>query len=262
MLVIQAAEGEGLRHPSEPQPPPFTAQPINKEPILTTSEPIPNVPDEAVYEEWDDRVGRATTAAASLDAVQASGGSLRCQEAMGGSIAQTRSEKVKKLEQITKTRQARRRAKIIVSVEIQGRHGQEMEFETEVYTTKDVSAAGAAVTTVGASISNVSPPRVSTAEDISIAETLVYIRRSAAKDKAAVRLQEQLDEEERKRIDKHMGSHTLQQLKRLSFDELKNLFKATMRRVGVFVPMETKIRREVHELAAGILKRDVEEELD
>ncbi|GJS67037.1 hypothetical protein Tco_0681601 [Tanacetum coccineum] len=81
-----------------------------------TSEPIPNVADEVVYEEWDDRVERATTTAASLDAEQASGninrtqstampnvplprgigagGSLRCQEAMGGSIAQTRFERV------------------------------------------------------------------------------------------------------------------------------------------------------------------------
>ncbi|GJW19170.1 hypothetical protein Tco_0026606 [Tanacetum coccineum] len=40
--------------------------------ITETSEPIPNVPDEAVYEEWDDRVERATTTAASLDAEQAS----------------------------------------------------------------------------------------------------------------------------------------------------------------------------------------------
>ncbi|GKC95303.1 hypothetical protein Tco_1160745, partial [Tanacetum coccineum] len=388
-------------------------------------------------------------------------GSPRCQEAMRGSIAQTRSEKVptqsydsplsrfntlgsdegsmtlheltvlctqlsnkvesleielkqtkqtygatftklikkvKKLEQTVKTIQARRRAKIIVSDDeedledsskqgskideidqdpnitlvehdskIQGRHGQEMEFETEVYTAKNVSTAGA-------SISTASPLRVSTTEDISTAETLVYIRRSAAKDKgkakidesepeqtktklqqrqeragyeAAVILQEQLDEEERKRIArvheeassfnieewediqatieadeelaqriqaeerekyseakkarllaklinqkkryfaqqrakerknkpftqaqqrtymsnyiKHIGSHTLQQLKRLSFDELKNLFEATMRRVGAFVPMETEIRKEVPELAARSSKRDAEEELD
>ncbi|GJS24817.1 hypothetical protein Tco_0453449 [Tanacetum coccineum] len=40
------AEKEGLGQPSKPQPPP------------QTSEPIPNVPDEAVYEEWDDRVER------------------------------------------------------------------------------------------------------------------------------------------------------------------------------------------------------------
>ncbi|GJU39709.1 hypothetical protein Tco_1192666 [Tanacetum coccineum] len=156
--------------------------------------------------------------------------------------------------------------------EIQGRHGQEMEFETEVYTAEDVSTTGAVVTTVSASISIASPLRVSTTEEISTAKTLVYIRRSAAKDKgkakidesepeqtntkwqerqeragyeAAVRLQEQLDEEERKRIAR-----------------LKNLFEATMRRVGTFVPMETEIRREVLELAAGSSKRDAEEELD
>ncbi|GJY54700.1 hypothetical protein Tco_0446364 [Tanacetum coccineum] len=74
-----------------------------------TSQPIHNVPDKAVYEEWDDRVEMATTTIASLDAEQASGninrtqstaipnvplpqevgagGSPKCQEAMGGSIA-------------------------------------------------------------------------------------------------------------------------------------------------------------------------------
>ncbi|GJS18049.1 putative ribonuclease H-like domain-containing protein [Tanacetum coccineum] len=41
--------------------------------LANTSELIPNVPDEAIYEEWDDRVERATTTAASLDAAQASG---------------------------------------------------------------------------------------------------------------------------------------------------------------------------------------------
>ncbi|GKA44757.1 hypothetical protein Tco_0737553, partial [Tanacetum coccineum] len=65
------------------------------------------------------------------------------------------------------------------------------------YTTEDVSTAGAAVTTAGAavttagaavttagaSISTASPLRVSTAKDISTTETLVYIRRSEAKDK-------------------------------------------------------------------------------
>ncbi|GJU73100.1 hypothetical protein Tco_1264505 [Tanacetum coccineum] len=140
MVAIQVEEGEGSGHPSEPQPPPSTAQPTNEEPFLNvvssshqktqpprqalkrvtelpqTSEPIPNVPDEAVYEEWDDIVERATTTAASLEAEQASGtinrtqsttmpnvplpqgigagGSPRCQEVMWGSIAQTRSERV------------------------------------------------------------------------------------------------------------------------------------------------------------------------
>ncbi|GJY86333.1 putative ribonuclease H-like domain-containing protein [Tanacetum coccineum] len=136
----EAEEGEGSGHPSEPQPPPSTAQPTNKEPIPNiessshqktqtprqaldkvtelpqTSEPIPNVANEVVYEEWDDKVERATTTAASLDAGQTSGnitktqsttipnvplpqgigagGSPRCQEVTRGSITQTRSERV------------------------------------------------------------------------------------------------------------------------------------------------------------------------
>ncbi|GJX73680.1 putative ribonuclease H-like domain-containing protein [Tanacetum coccineum] len=53
MLVIQAAEGEGSGHPSVPQPPPFTAQPTNEEPIHTvcsigsshTKRPREAVPD-------------------------------------------------------------------------------------------------------------------------------------------------------------------------------------------------------------------------
>ncbi|GJR71479.1 hypothetical protein Tco_0083844 [Tanacetum coccineum] len=73
MLVIQAAKGEGSGHPLKPQPPPSTTQPTNEEPIPTTSVPIPNVVDEAVFKEWDDKVVRTTTTAASLDAAQASG---------------------------------------------------------------------------------------------------------------------------------------------------------------------------------------------
>ncbi|GKD45781.1 hypothetical protein Tco_1270426 [Tanacetum coccineum] len=105
MLAIQPEEGEGSRSPSEPQPLPFTAQHTNEESIPNTSKTIPNVADEVVYEEWDDRVERGATTAASLDAEQASGninrtqsiampnvplpyeisvgGSPRCQEAMG-----------------------------------------------------------------------------------------------------------------------------------------------------------------------------------
>ncbi|GKC45433.1 hypothetical protein Tco_1063155 [Tanacetum coccineum] len=149
--------------------------------------------------------------------------------------------------------------------EIQGRHRQEIEFETEVYTAEDVSTAGA-------SISTVSPPRVATAEDISTTATLVYIRRSAAKDKGKAKMDESEPEQTKINLQQRqeragyeaarIGSHALQQLKRLSFDELKNSFEATMRRVGAFVPMETKIKREVLELAVGSSKRDAKEELD
>ncbi|GJU74724.1 hypothetical protein Tco_1266129 [Tanacetum coccineum] len=111
MLAPPVVEGEGSGQPTEPQPAPSTTQPIIEEQI-PTSVPIPNVADEADFKEWDDRVLRATTTAASLDAAQASGnisktqsttmsnepltqeiGSTdrpRCQESMGGVTAQTR----------------------------------------------------------------------------------------------------------------------------------------------------------------------------
>ncbi|GJX09911.1 hypothetical protein Tco_0199770 [Tanacetum coccineum] len=72
MLAPPVVEGEGSGQPSEPQPTPSTAQPRIKERI-PTSVPIPNVANEVVFKEWDDRVVRATTTAASLDAAQASG---------------------------------------------------------------------------------------------------------------------------------------------------------------------------------------------
>ncbi|GKE67759.1 hypothetical protein Tco_1521920, partial [Tanacetum coccineum] len=99
--------------------------------------------------------------------------------------------------------------------------------------------------TAGAKISTASPEVKTAGDSVDkiVAKSLMYIKRSAAKTK-----------------DK--GNHTLHQLKRLSFDELKILFEATMRRVGTFVPMETKIRREVPELVAGSSKRDAEEKLD
>ncbi|GJT58471.1 hypothetical protein Tco_1002004 [Tanacetum coccineum] len=127
--------------------------------------------------------------------------------------------------------------------EIQGRYGHDMEFdldfdaakevstaEKDVSTAKEVSTASLAVTTASVVVSTISPTRntgVSTADDITMAKTLVYIRKSATKDKgkgkmdesktiktktkwqqeqerldfeAAVRLQAELDEEGRQRI--------------------------------------------------------------
>ncbi|GJW82239.1 retrovirus-related pol polyprotein from transposon TNT 1-94 [Tanacetum coccineum] len=95
MLAPPVVEGEGLVQPSEPQPAPSTTQPRIKEQI-PTSVPIPNVADEAIFKEWDDKVVRVTTTAASLDAAQASGDRPRCQESMMGVIAQTRSERASK----------------------------------------------------------------------------------------------------------------------------------------------------------------------
>ncbi|GKE48550.1 hypothetical protein Tco_1479808 [Tanacetum coccineum] len=119
MLAIQVEEGEGKpykRTLSYPQ----------------TSVPIPNVEDEAVFKEWDDRVVRATTTAASLDATQASGAKKPCEVpflrlGLRGYLHRpmihlsqelTHLEvmrAVKKLEKTVKSNQARRRAKIVIS---------------------------------------------------------------------------------------------------------------------------------------------------
>ncbi|GJY87786.1 hypothetical protein Tco_0502414 [Tanacetum coccineum] len=59
---------------------------------------------------------------------------------------------------------------------------------------------------------------------------------------------------------KHMGSHTLQQLKKLSFDEVKELFETTMKRVNTFTPMESDDT--VLKVVAGSSKRDAKQELN
>ncbi|GJZ81804.1 hypothetical protein Tco_0646798 [Tanacetum coccineum] len=111
---------------------------------LLTDDKLTFQKDEAVYEEWDDKVERATTTTASLDVKQASGGSpsdkgcmtlleltVLCTtlskkvESLEADLKQTKKvygaaytkliKKVKKLEKTVKSNQARRRAKIVVS---------------------------------------------------------------------------------------------------------------------------------------------------
>ncbi|GKC88760.1 hypothetical protein Tco_1149409 [Tanacetum coccineum] len=58
---------------------------------------------------------------------------------------------------------------------------------------------------------------------------------------------------------KHMGSHTLQQLRGYSFDEIKVLFEATMKMVNTFTPMKNDDT--VPKVVTGSSKRSAEEEL-
>ncbi|GKC32674.1 hypothetical protein Tco_1039968, partial [Tanacetum coccineum] len=95
--------------------------------------------------------------------------------------------RVKKLEKNVKTNKARRRARIVIlkdedANEDSSKHGRKISqidkdpiiSLLEISTANIlVSTAGTAVTTASASISTVSPPKVSTAKDISGAETLV-----------------------------------------------------------------------------------------
>ncbi|GJY18660.1 ribonuclease H-like domain-containing protein [Tanacetum coccineum] len=111
----------------------------------------------------------------------------------------------------------------------------------DVSTTKPISTAGVVVTTASVVVTTASPTKVSTAEDITMAESLVYIRRSAEKTKDKV-WQAELEEEEKERQ--------------------KRICQATMNRVNTFVPIKSKVERAILELAAESSKRPAEEELD
>ncbi|GJZ02608.1 hypothetical protein Tco_0520569 [Tanacetum coccineum] len=210
--------------------------------------------------------------------------------------------------------------------EIQGRHEHDMEFDfdldaakdvstakKDVSTAKPVSTAGAAVTTASVAVSTAKDKGKAKMDESEskTAQTKTKLQQEQERlgYKAAIRLQAELEEEERQRIARvyeaassfnveewediqarveddeelaqrlqaeeremytkadqarmrHIGGYTLQQLRGYSFDEIKNLFETTMRRVHTFVPIESEIESVIHELAAGISKRDAEEELD
>nr|GEZ83560.1 hypothetical protein [Tanacetum cinerariifolium] len=134
-MMVQAQEdmGEGLANPTDPHHTPTVIQPSISQPQKNkrhmkprrkvTEVPHPSDPtsvaDEAVNEEMNDSLEMVATTATSLDAEQdmgnifktqskatpnelgsqgtSSGGSLRCQEATGDTIVQTRSERVSKI---------------------------------------------------------------------------------------------------------------------------------------------------------------------
>nr|GEV79081.1 hypothetical protein [Tanacetum cinerariifolium] len=300
----------------------------------SSSPPHSNVAGEAVLIGVDVRHGGAVTTVTSLDAGESSGninktpskphdsllprvhtlgsddGRMQHNELMD--LVTKLSNRVVALE--TDLKQTKKvYSSAYTKLIMKGRYDQDIDFnldfdtakefstaEKEVSTVKPASTAGAAVTTASVDVSPTPTRRVSTADDITMAEILVYIRKSAAKDKgkgimtksepvqtktnlqqeqkrlgyeAAVRLQEELDEEERQRMTKvHQATQSFteeeweniraRQLRGYSFDELKTLFETTMRRVNTFVPMESEVDRVVSEFAARSLKSGAEEELD
>ncbi|GKE67221.1 hypothetical protein Tco_1521382, partial [Tanacetum coccineum] len=168
-----------------------------------------------------------------------------------------------------------------MSAQTQGRHEhdfEESDFEfithEEDYTVEpDISTTNVLVSIAGAEVSTASP-------EVKIAaKNLVYIRRK--KLNLFRRRQKLINERKRKfaqqraeqRRNKpmtqaqqrtymcnyinNMGSHTLQQLKKLSFDEIKELFETTMKRVNTFTPMESDDT--VPKVVAGSSKRDAEQ---
>ncbi|GJT72435.1 hypothetical protein Tco_1031721 [Tanacetum coccineum] len=170
-------------------------------------------------------------------------------------------KKIKKLENKVKSSQARRRARIIVSNDEddledpskQGRKIAETDQDPaillDVSTSKPVSTAGVAVTTASVAVVSTASPtrRVSTANDITMAETLVYIRKSAAKDKGKGKMDE---------------SELVQTKTKLQQEQERLGYEAVFRLQAKLEEKESEVDRAVPGLAAGSSKGDVEEELD
>ncbi|GJY67583.1 retrovirus-related pol polyprotein from transposon TNT 1-94 [Tanacetum coccineum] len=110
MIAIQAEEGEGSGHPSEPQPPPSTAQPTNEE-------PIPNVVSSSHQKTQTPRqaLNKVTELPQTSEPIPNIGRRLKLNKQVYGAAYTKLIKKVKKLEKTVKTSHSRRRAKIVVS---------------------------------------------------------------------------------------------------------------------------------------------------
>ncbi|GKB59899.1 hypothetical protein Tco_0916085 [Tanacetum coccineum] len=178
-----------------------------------------------------------------------------------------------------------------MSAQTQGRHEhdfKESDFEfitpEEDYTVEpDISTTNVLVSIAGAKVSTASP-------EVKIAaENLVYIRRKklnivprrqklqlSKKDLERENLpptelnKEGTSAHESTELNKGLtvgnilsiiwDSHTLQQLKKLSFDEVKELFETTMKKVNTFTPIKSDDT--VLKVVVGSSKIDVEQELN
>nr|GEW36391.1 hypothetical protein [Tanacetum cinerariifolium] len=276
------------------------------------------VADEVASIGVDVRFGGATTTVIGLEVGQGSGNidntptmpydlPLSRVNTLGNDQGSMTQQELKKT---AKFRQARRRARIVVSddeddledpseqwrkitkidqdpgillvqhdAKIHGRYGHDMEFDYDfdtaekyVSTAELVSTGGAAVTTDSVTNSTASPTRntrVSTADDITMAETLMYIRKSVAKEKA-VRLQVELDEEERQRIARVLESSNSINVKewediqaRVKADEeddLVMLWSLVKEKLNSIEPTNDKVREIWVELKR-LFKQDIDDEL-
>ncbi|GKD92508.1 hypothetical protein Tco_1372345, partial [Tanacetum coccineum] len=128
-MMVQAQEeiGKGSANPTDPYHTPIITQPSTYQPQKKQSD---KVADEAVNEEMDDNLERAATIATGLNAD--SGGGPRPQETMRDTIAQTRSENGRKIDDIDKD------AEITLVDETHGLFNNEDIYLVNVYRDEDI----------------------------------------------------------------------------------------------------------------------------
>ncbi|GJS78628.1 hypothetical protein Tco_0728509 [Tanacetum coccineum] len=177
-----------------------------------SSPPHTNVADKATSIGVDVRYGWAATTVTGLEAGQGSVTKLsdrvvaletdltRTKKVYGAAFTKL-IKKVKRLEKKDKFSKSRRKLRLVLSDE-KGEGITLVQMGVSTAST-DFTTTNVPVTTTGAEISTASPEVKTAGDSINdiAAESLLYIIRSATKTKdKALRLQEQLDEEERQRI--------------------------------------------------------------
>nr|GFA90741.1 hypothetical protein [Tanacetum cinerariifolium] len=301
-MIVQGpiVQEEGSTHPVESHQTP-TSVSTSQPPVSQTSRgttkqefmvPQPISPtrsliaDEAASTSVNVRYRGATTTVTGLEKVESLETDLKQTKQIYGAAYTKLIKKVKKLEKTAKSSQARRRARIVVSndeddLEDPSKQGWKI---TKIDQDPGISLVqhdaeikgSVAISTLSLTINT----RVSTADDITMAETLVYIRKSVAKDKA-VRLQAKFDEEESQRIAMvHESASSLnveewediqarveadeELVQRLQAEEREKYTKAEQARMlaKLINQRKSEVDRAVPELAAESSERAAVEELN
>ncbi|GKB30243.1 retrovirus-related pol polyprotein from transposon TNT 1-94, partial [Tanacetum coccineum] len=242
-----------------------------------TSVPITNVADEAVYKEWDDKVERATTTA-SLDAAQGSGGSPRCQEAMGVPLLRLGQYETKRIDDsMYKTVRKgssfgdRFKANKEGITLVTPTHSQEDQPEDQLgvlsaakvladaarvqtYTRRrrTVSVAGASMlvsTTADEDfVQQLQEGEKCSEEDLpmKLVELVNQRKKFFAQQRAEAKRNKPITPAQQKNymsnyIKNQEGGYSIKQLKSFSFEQVKEIFENTIRRVHSFVPMDSEL---------------------
>ncbi|GJY31575.1 hypothetical protein Tco_0415070 [Tanacetum coccineum] len=230
-----------------------------------TNVPITNVADEAVYEEWDDKVERATTTAASLDAAK---GIVKqfCRCSLKFKTYYQKRRAIKLLEESVSILSASMLVSTIgmvqdpspVVVKDKGKAKVEEtkheQTKTKLQERQERLGFEAAMKLQEQFDKELQDYKQRSREELTIEERsrlfveLIEKRKKYFAEKRAEERRKKplIQAQQRTYMSnyiKHMGNHTLQQLRRYSFDELKELFEITMKNVNTFRPMKTEDRR-------------------
>nr|GEV20538.1 hypothetical protein [Tanacetum cinerariifolium] len=233
-LADAKEEGEGSGHPSEPQPPPSTAQPThgNLIPIIASSlhQKI-QTPRRMAVSTGSGRVSTASRMISTAEESVSTAGASMPVSTAGMIDKETAVRLQEQFDEEKRQRMAR------------------VHEATQTFTEEEWENIRA---------------RVEADEELTqrlqAEEKNKYSEAEAKRKKLMTQAQQRTY---MSNYIKHMGKYTLKQLKNLSFDEIKELFKATMRSIKDFVPIESKDDKAVPKLAeARSSKRDAMEKLN